>query len=76
MGSKQNKLIRLSITYFILFIASICILYPLLWTIGASFNPGNSLMSTSMFPKDPTFSHFTELFFGQGHFMQNGIGTQ
>ncbi|WNF50757.1 sugar ABC transporter permease [Bacillus sp. SG20001] len=66
MGSKQNKLIRLSITYFILFIASICILYPLLWTIGASFNPGNSLMSTSMFPKNPTFSHFTELFFGQG----------
>jgi arabinogalactan oligomer/maltooligosaccharide transport system permease protein len=39
--------------------------YPLLWTAGASFNPGNSLISTSLIPKNPTFDHYKELFAGK-----------
>ncbi len=43
----------------------IIIIYPLLWTVGASFNPGNSLVSTSIIPKNPTFEHYKELFAGK-----------
>lgn len=35
------------------------------WTAGASFNPGNSLISTSIIPKHPTFDHYKELFAGK-----------
>ncbi len=41
------------------------IIYPLLWTVGASFNPGNSLVSTSIIPANPTLDHYRELFAGK-----------
>ncbi|RCK13155.1 hypothetical protein DT075_04850 [Bacillus licheniformis] len=41
------------------------IIYPLLWTVGASFNPGNSLVSTSIIPANPTLDHYKELFAGK-----------
>lgn len=44
---------------------AVIIVYPLLWTAGASFNPGNSLISTSIIPKHPTFDHYKELFAGK-----------
>ena len=53
---------------FILLIAvCVIIIYPLLWTIGASFNPGNSLVSTSIIPKNPTNEHYVKLFAGEGN---------
>lgn len=42
------------------------IIYPLLWTVGASFNPGNSLVSTRMIPEAPTLVHYRRLFAGEG----------
>ena len=45
----------------------VIIIYPLLWTIGASFNPGNSLVSTSIIPKNPTNEHYVKLFAGEGN---------
>ena len=48
-----------------LFFSYLIIAYPLLWTVGASFNPGNSLISTSMFPENPTLDHYRELFAGK-----------
>lgn len=59
---KQQKFIRLSLTYFILVLMSCIVLYPLIWTVGASFNPGNSLVSTSIIPKNATLAHYKELF--------------
>ena len=47
---KKQKFVRLSLTYLILIFTVVVIVYPLLWTIGASFNPGNSLVSTSLIP--------------------------
>lgn len=64
--SKKSRFTRLFATYLILFIVMVMIIYPLLWTIGASFNPGNSLISTSMIPDNPTLEHFRELFVGEG----------
>ncbi|MFK3936146.1 sugar ABC transporter permease [Alkalihalobacillus sp. NPDC078783] len=62
MNTKQSTRLRVSATYAVLVVVVIAILYPLLWAIGASFNPGNSLISTSMIPKNPTLAHYVELF--------------
>lgn len=59
---KQQKLFRLTMTYLVLLLMCCIVLYPLLWTIGASFNPGNSLVSTSIIPKNATLAHYKELF--------------
>lgn len=62
--AKKKKYVRLFFTYFILIGVMVAIIYPLLWTIGASFNPGNSLISTTLIPKNPTLNHYRELFAG------------
>src|SRR5690606_40922118 len=62
---KKKKFLRLLVSYSILVFIVVAIIYPLLWTVGASFNPGNSLISTSIIPKNPTFDHYRELFAGK-----------
>ncbi|MEC1634459.1 arabinogalactan oligomer ABC transporter permease GanQ [Bacillus mojavensis] len=62
---KVRKFVRLLFSYLFLACMAIIIVYPLLWTAGASFNPGNSLISTSLIPKNPTFDHYKELFAGK-----------
>ncbi|CAM4114526.1 sugar ABC transporter permease [Lederbergia lenta] len=62
---KGKKFIRLLGSYAVLLFMMVIIIYPLLWTVGASFNPGNSLVSTSIIPKNPTFEHYKELFAGK-----------
>lgn len=74
----MTRTVRLTLTYLILLFVAICIIYPLLWTIGASFNPGNSLVSTSIIPKNPTLDHYRELFAGKeslqyGHWYMNSL---
>ncbi|MBL6008263.1 arabinogalactan oligomer ABC transporter permease GanQ [Bacillus halotolerans] len=62
---KVKKFMRLLFSYLFLACMAVIIVYPLLWTAGASFNPGNSLISTSLIPKNPTFDHYKELFAGK-----------
>ncbi|AUZ40485.1 arabinogalactan oligomer ABC transporter permease GanQ [Bacillus sp. MBGLi79] len=62
---KVRKYFRLLFSYLLLAFMAVIIVYPLLWTAGASFNPGNSLISTSIIPKHPTFDHYKELFAGK-----------
>ncbi|WP_156178180.1 sugar ABC transporter permease [Bacillus sp. SA1-12] len=62
---KRAKFIRLSFSYLLLLFMTVIIIYPLLWTVGASFNPGNSLISTSIIPENPTLDHYKELFAGK-----------
>lgn len=56
---------RLEVTgiYFILLIMFVIISYPLLWTVGASLNPGTSLFSASIIPENWTLKHYKWLFF-------------
>ena len=56
-----------ALAYILLIAVCVIIIYPLLWTIGASFNPGNSLVSTSIIPKNPTNEHYLKLFAGEGN---------
>ncbi|MEC1737057.1 arabinogalactan oligomer ABC transporter permease GanQ [Bacillus mojavensis] len=62
---KVRKFVRLLFSYLFLACMAVIIVYPLLWTAGASFNPGNSLISTSLIPKNPTFDHYKELIAGK-----------
>lgn len=67
IGSKKSKFFRLFFTYLIVIVVSIIVIYPILWTIGASFNPGTSLSSTTIFPRNPTLNHYRALFEGKGN---------
>ncbi|MDE4084458.1 sugar ABC transporter permease [Planococcus maritimus] len=60
----KGKFFRLLVSHSILIVMAVIIIYPLLWTVGASFNPGNSLISTTMIPQNPTLDHYRELFAG------------
>ncbi|MGC4375345.1 sugar ABC transporter permease [Fictibacillus sp. Mic-4] len=62
MKMKQAKWVRLSFTYLILCVAALIVIYPLLWVVGSSLNPGNSLTSSTIIPEHATFSHYKELF--------------
>src|SRR3954452_12745239 len=64
-GMKSNRFFRLFASHVILILMAVIIIYPLLWTVGASFNPGNSLVSNSIIPKNPTLDHYKELFAGK-----------
>lgn len=62
MTKKQGKILRLTISYLIIAVMSAIVLYPLLWVLGSSFNPGDSLSGSSMFPDNPTTKHYEFLF--------------
>ena len=59
---KKSNFVRLSLSYLLLAAVSIIIIYPLVWTIGASLNPGSSLLNTSIIPENFSFLHYQELF--------------
>ncbi|MBW5890593.1 sugar ABC transporter permease [Pectobacterium polaris] len=62
---KRQNFIKLGLTYLLLSIVAVIIIYPLIWTVGASLNPGNSLLNTSIIPDNFSFIHYKELFNGQ-----------
>ncbi|UUX35113.1 sugar ABC transporter permease [Fundicoccus culcitae] len=64
--TKKKFDFALLLSYLVITLVIIIILYPLLWTIGASFNPGNSLISTRMIPDNPTLEHYQALFANEG----------
>ncbi|HGY0074504.1 TPA: sugar ABC transporter permease, partial [Klebsiella pneumoniae] len=48
---------------------SVVIIYPLVWTVGASLNAGNSLLSTSIIPENVSFQHYADLFNGNVNYL-------
>ncbi|AZU60787.1 sugar ABC transporter permease [Neobacillus mesonae] len=62
MNIKRQKIIRLTLTYLVVLVMFVIILYPLAWIIGSSFNPGQSLSGSSIIPKNATLDHYKELF--------------
>jgi arabinogalactan oligomer/maltooligosaccharide transport system permease protein len=48
--------------YSILIAVSISIIYPVVWIVGSSFNPGSSLASATSIPRNPTLDNFIRLF--------------
>ncbi|WP_019413714.1 sugar ABC transporter permease [Paenisporosarcina sp. TG20] len=62
MSNKKSKLIRLTISYIIILAVVFIIIYPLLWVVGSSLNPGQSLSGSKMFPDNPSLVHYKYLF--------------
>lgn len=62
MSNKKSKLIRLTISYLIILAMAFIIIYPLLWVVGSSLNPGQSLSGSKMFPDNPSLVHYKFLF--------------
>ena len=59
---KKQNFARLTLTYLVVLIMFVIILYPLAWIIGSSFNPGQSLSGSSIIPENATLAHYKELF--------------
>ena len=61
MNIKRQKMLRLSLSYLVIFVMCAIIFYPLLWIIGSSFNPGDSLSGSSIIPQNATLDHYRKL---------------
>lgn len=61
---KRERWIRLSLTRLVVLAVSAIIIYPLVWTVGASLNAGNSLLSSSIIPENASLQHYRDLFNG------------
>ncbi|WP_406944730.1 sugar ABC transporter permease [Halobacillus sp. SY10] len=58
----KHRVLQLTFSYIVILAMIAIILYPILWIVGSSFNPGNSLSGSSIIPKDATLKHYKELF--------------
>lgn len=60
----HKKRLQLILIYIVLILISLSILYPIAWTVGSSFNEGNSLQSTgiSPIPDKTSFRQYINLF--------------
>ncbi|MCK2000180.1 sugar ABC transporter permease [[Brevibacterium] frigoritolerans] len=57
----KNLLINF-ILYAGLILIALSVLIPIVWIIAGSLQPGNTLFSSTMIPKEITFAHYKELF--------------
>lgn len=57
-----TKAIKMIPVYMLLVFMSLIVLAPVVWIVGSSLNPGTSLFSSSIFPKEPTLRHYRDLF--------------
>lgn len=62
MSIKTARRIRLTLSYLVLLSAIAIVIYPILWVIGSSFNPGNTLSSSTIIPENATLAHYKKLF--------------
>ncbi|MBT2696553.1 sugar ABC transporter permease [Bacillus sp. ISL-40] len=62
MGLSLKKKISHTVIYTILIITTVFILYPVIWILTGSMNPGNSLFSTRLIPDSISFVHYQYLF--------------
>ena len=59
---RLNDVISKALIYLLLISISIVVITPVIWIVGSSFNPGTSLYSSTLIPKNPTFQHYIDLF--------------
>lgn len=63
MSRKAKTRWELLGSYSVIFIMFVIILYPLLWTLGVSFNTGSGVYGASIIPENFTLEHYEWLFF-------------
>lgn len=62
MNKKTKNRLELLVIYFIIGIMTVIIFYPLIWTVGMSFNQGTSLYSSTLIPENFSLDHYRWLF--------------
>ena len=58
----MRKSIKFILIYTLVVFIAFTAIAPSVWIFGSSLNPGKSIFSTSLIPKEPTLSHYKELF--------------
>ncbi|SDG25008.1 carbohydrate ABC transporter membrane protein 2, CUT1 family [Fontibacillus panacisegetis] len=61
-GQLIKQKLLLFIIYAILIITAIAVLYPVIWIILGSFNPGDTINATTYLPESLTIKHYVNLF--------------
>lgn len=62
VGQSIRQKLLLFIIYLILIITAIAVLYPVIWIILGSFNPGDTINATTYLPEKLTIKHYVNLF--------------
>ncbi|WP_164214671.1 sugar ABC transporter permease [Virgibacillus sp. YIM 98842] len=62
MNRKTKNRLEVLAIYFIIGIVAVLIFYPLVWTVGMSFNQGTSLYSSTLIPENFSLEHYRWLF--------------
>ncbi|SDY31193.1 arabinogalactan oligomer / maltooligosaccharide transport system permease protein [Evansella caseinilytica] len=63
LNKKSKNILELTVSYAIIAIMFVIILYPLLWALGLSLNPGRGLYGASIIPENWSLEHYKWLFF-------------
>src|SRR5699024_4680254 len=69
MNQKTKSKIELTAIYLVIAVISIIIFYPLIWTVGMSFNQGSSLYSSSLIPENFSIEHYKWLFSAESDYL-------
>ncbi|NLW02038.1 MAG: sugar ABC transporter permease [Clostridiaceae bacterium] len=64
MIRKALNILNYALTYTIMVVLSVMVLYPIAFAVGGAFSPGKSLANLNIlpFPANPTLDHFDNLF--------------
>ncbi|GAQ16193.1 arabinogalactan ABC transporter permease [Oceanobacillus picturae] len=69
MNQKKKSRIEVATIYIIIAIFAVIIFYPLVWTVGMSFNQGSSLYSSSIIPENFSLEHYKWLFSAESDYL-------
>lgn len=58
---KVKNILTITLLYVCLTLLAIIVIYPVVWIVGASFNSGDSLMSSTIIPKNPSLIQYQKL---------------
>ncbi|HLU23355.1 sugar ABC transporter permease [Lederbergia graminis] len=62
IGQSLKRKLTNGVIYILLSITALSVLYPVVWVITGSLNPGDTLMSTRLVPDSLSLHHYTHLF--------------
>ncbi|MGZ7442406.1 sugar ABC transporter permease [Paenibacillus sp. TH7-28] len=65
MSGKLKSRLEVAGIYLVVVVMFLVIIYPLLWVFGISLNPGTSMYSATIIPKNASFEHYRWLFTNQ-----------
>ncbi|WP_053217063.1 sugar ABC transporter permease [Virgibacillus senegalensis] len=69
MDQKKKSRLEVAAMYIVLLVVALIIFYPLVWTVGISFNQGNSLYSSSIIPENFSLDHYKWLFSAESDYL-------